>query len=69
MVVGYTRVTLRAYSQSRERIEAATRFAEAAVNNTPGLNGVPVEAITQLKAQIERDVLVILMQYAPEQES
>lgn len=68
MAVGHHAVTKRAYEQSHERRQRAVRFAEAAVNNTPGLDGLPRAALLLLKAQIERDVLVLMMDFLPEQE-
>jgi hypothetical protein len=63
-IVGHPEVTRRAYAQDRDTIQTAVRTAEMCVHN--GLRGVvhdiPDSALLQLKAQIEREILVLIME-------
>lgn len=66
-VIGHPKVTERAYAQSRERRDAAARFAEAAIHNGLGhRHGLDRPLVLRLQAQIERDFLVALMDHSPE---
>ena len=66
MIVGVKSVTERAYAQSRERRERAVAFVEEAISNGLGRHHLPQAELLELKAQIERDVLVLMMDLAPE---
>lgn len=64
-IVGHPTVTQRAYAQPPEVKERAVRFAEAAVRNGLGLDGMQMlsaKKLGDLTRQIERDFLVHLME-------
>ena len=64
MIFGHEKVTERAYAQDRDTVDRAVRFAEAAVWNGLGRDGVAALTdgqVSKLKAQIERDFLVSLL--------
>ena len=64
-IVGHPKVTERAYEQ-RNRIAQATRFAESTVENGLGRDHELTQAqLLRLKAQVERDFLVALLEFAP----
>lgn len=65
MTIGHPEVTKRAYAQPVEKIARARDFAEAVVHNGLGREGLRDLSDTQLlklKAQIERDFLVSLLE-------
>jgi len=65
VIVGHEKVTKRAYEQSRDAVLRAVLFAEAVVHNGLGRAGLAALSnaqILKLKAQIERDYLVSLLE-------
>jgi hypothetical protein len=68
MIVGHPTVTKRAYEQSVEKIARARDFAEAVVHNGLRPDGdrcLSRKQLLRLKAQIERDFLVSLLDDIP----
>ena len=60
MIVGHPKLTKLAYEQPPKVLQEAVRFAEAAVHNGLGKdNPLSHAQETRLKAQIERDYLVM----------
>ena len=62
MTVGHPEVTKRAYAQDVEKIARARDFAEATVHNGLGRYDLSGKQLLRLKAQIERDFLVSLLE-------
>lgn len=62
--IGHPKVTKRAYKQGPDKVRRAVEFAAATVHNGLGLDGTAAltdAQITKLKAQVERDYLVSML--------